>query len=156
MEINNIGAFSAALELVRNATDYTMRGRQTIFEVAYNEAIGLRNACRVIGFTQRYVDALVEVDYDARKIKANRCHLEQKRKTVEHIINSDIDPVAALEYMYERDKTVLGLSSENKDDGSLTVAHDLDHTLGLFPCQTVGFKITKKDECLYLKERFGS
>ena len=156
METNNIDDFGAALELVRNAKNYSMRSRQTILEAAYMETIGMQNACRVIGFTQQYIDAIAEVDYDARKVKANRCHLEQKRKTVEHIINSNMSATAALEYMYEKDKTVLGLSSENKDDGSLEVAYELDHTLGLFSCQTVGFKVTKKHECTYLKERFGS
>lgn len=150
MEKNNFEAFKSILEVVRKADTWSMRHRQQILESAYCQVVNM-DVWRVIGMTKQCLQALHENDYNYKVVKPTRAHLYQRRETAEHILFSTMTAERALQYMYDRDITLLALRSENKDDGSLKAFVKFNPKNGYFKGKNIGFNFSNKKEIPYLK-----
>ena len=150
--MNNQQAFKQTLEIVR-ACDWDDRSKHSALENAYAQTVNGK-VWRVLGFTDACINELRENDFKFDKVKPVRSHIFKRRDTFMEVINSDLDVDQAIQYIWDRDKAIMSLRSENKDDGSLVLDHPIDQTLDLFPSQTVGYRCSNKIEVQYMRENF--
>jgi hypothetical protein len=151
--MKDISLFAETLSLLRRAKDWHISTRQRMLEHAYSEFNN--DDWTIVGFTKAFIDEMKENDFDHSRVKYCRSHLFKRRDTAENVLNSDMSAEEVLNYMESRDKTVLSLRSENKDDGSLKIEYEHEPSPDLFISQYIGFSMRKKHEIVYLRERFG-
>ena len=149
--MTKLETFALQLQIARNALNNSIRYRQGILEGAYAEYFN--GGCwRVVGITKKCLESLRDNDYNYQAVKPVRSHLHQRRETYVNVIESDMTPEEALQYIHERDIALLSLRSENKDDGSLKAHVEINPDEGYFMSTAVGYKFTKKNEVPYLQQ----
>ena len=127
------------------------RSLQAIVENAYG--IHFHNNCwKVIGITEACLRAFAENDFKSGVVKAQRAHLFQRRETYMNVIYSDMTANEALQYIADRDISLMALRSENKDDNSLINFAPIDPNDGYFPSASIGYTFRNKIEGQFLRQ----
>lgn len=108
---------------------------------------------RVIGITHAALEKIASEDFRRVPRGVQRAHLFERIETIRMLLEDDtpLREEQVFEIWNKRDKTVLGLSSENKRI-SETPYYEINNPVGeFFPNNYIGYRFTQRREGAFLR-----